>query len=131
MATPVPSPASVGLRDFAYVCAGLTLAAQERDDLELLADVRYQQSMLLLTPEAIVTKLGYPEDVAGGIFAAGARQLYAYVALNQDQSRGLVINLVEATTAAGARQIKLTINAIRSFAADVIAQAPFSSSTLS
>ncbi len=105
MATPVPTPVTGGLRDFAYVCAALILAGQEQADLEPLADVRYQQAYLLLTPEATVAQLAYPEDVAEGIFAAGATQLYAYVALNQDQSRALVVNLVEATTPDGAETI--------------------------
>lgn len=107
MATPVPAPN--GLRDFAYVCGGLILAAHDQADLEPLADVRYQTALLLLTAEAAVAAPIYTEDVGDRIFAAGATQLYAYVAANEDQTRALVINLVEATTPDGAETIVQTL----------------------
>ena len=105
IATPVASPATECLRDFAYVCAALVLAAHEQADLEPLAGVRYQTSVLVLTPEAAVAALGWGDEAVRRIFAAGARQLYAYVAVNQVQLRSFVINLVEAATSEGAETI--------------------------
>src|SRR4051812_11034065 len=88
VATPVPQPATAGLRDFAYVCAALMLEAQERDDLQALAGVRYEKSWLVLTPEAAVAANLYADPDARRIFAYDARQLYAYAAANPDESRG-------------------------------------------
>jgi hypothetical protein len=99
------------LRDFAYVCAALMLEAHERDDWKALADLRYQpgpKSALYLTPEALVAAQVSTEADARRIFADGAKQLYLYVAANTDDSRGLVLSLVEATTPEGADNILQT-----------------------
>src|SRR5829696_10221965 len=103
VATPVP-PTPSGLRDFAYVCAALTLEAQERDDLKPVGDIRYKASELALTPEAFVAA-GYSPEQAQRLLAGGARQVCIYSAENTDESRLLVLNLVEGTTPEGADDI--------------------------